>query len=181
MKYPLLCTLIAALAAHAVDDAGDFEQKVKPALEAKCVACHHPENLKGGFNMTTRATMLAGGEDGNALVPGKPGDSPIYALAISHAGAKPEMPKKGEALNAAEAEALRAWIVVGAPWPEKLVLKEKAKADKNFWSFQPVVGVEPPLSHEVPAEWQSNPIDRFLFAQMKRRGSRPVRPPTRAP
>ncbi len=176
LKHALLFTLIFTLAAQAVEDAASFEQKVKPALEAKCVACHNPDNLKGGFNMTTRATMLAGGDDGTALAPGKPDDSPVYALAISHAGAKPEMPKKGEPLTAEEAEALRSWIAAGAPWPDKLVLKEKAKADRSFWSFQPVVRVEPPSIHDAPAEWQHHPIDRFLLAKMKEQGLSPSPP-----
>ncbi len=176
MRRALLPILVFAFDAHAAEDPAFFEQKVKPALEAKCVACHNPANLKGDFDMTTRATLLTGGEDGSALVPGKPEDSPIYALAISHTGAKPEMPKKGEALSADEAEALRTWIAAGAAWPEKLVLKEKAKADKNFWSFQPVVRVEPPLPNDAPAAWQSNPIDRFLFAKMKEQGLAPSPP-----
>ena len=176
MKLRLLLTLLAAGAAHAAGDAAFFEQKVKPALEAKCVACHNPAKLKGDFDMTTRATLLTGGEDGSALMPGRPEDSPIYSLAIAQAGAKPEMPKKGEALSADEAEALRTWIAAGAVWPEKLVLKEKAKADKNFWSFQPVVRVEAPLAADAPAAWQSNPIDRFLFAKMKEQGLEPSPP-----
>jgi hypothetical protein len=47
------------------------------------------------------------------------------------------------------------------------VVREKAKADASFWSFQPLAKVEPPVVANVPAGWDQNPIDRFVLAKMR--------------
>ena len=175
MKAPLAILLLGTGCAVAAD-ADAFRSKIAPALEAKCVACHRPDNLKGGLDLTTRESILAGGDDGGDLAPGKPEASEIFTRAISHDGKKPNMPKKGEALTPDEADALRAWIAAGAAWPEKLVLKEKAKADKTFWSFQPLSNAEPPSANDAPAEWRENPIDRFVFAKLAEKNLKPNAP-----
>ena len=64
----------------------------------------------------------------------------------------------------------------GCSVPEKLVLKEKAKADKTFWSFQPLTNAEPPVVKASPAEWQKNPIDRFIFAKLAEKNLKPNAP-----
>ncbi len=175
MKAPLAIFLLGSGCVVAAD-ADAFRSKIVPALEAKCVACHRPDNLKGSLDLTTRETILAGGDDGSDLVPGRPEASEIFTRAISHDGKKPTMPKKGEALTPDEAEALRAWIAADAAWPEKLVLKEKAKADKTFWAFQPILNAEPPSVSDAPAEWRANPIDRFIFAQLAKKNLKPNAP-----
>ena len=172
----LLAILILSTGCAFAAEPDAFRSKIAPALEAKCVACHRPDNLKGGLDLTTRESILAGGDDGSDLVPGKPDASEIFTRAISHDGKKPKMPKKGEALTPDETEALRAWIAAGAPWPEKLVLKEKAKADKSFWSFQPLSNAEPPSASDAPAEWRKNPIDRFVFAKLAEKNLKPNAP-----
>ncbi len=91
-------------------------------LQKKCLSCHRPGNAKGGFDMTTRAGMLKGGDLGAALVAGKPDESPVWTRAVAPKGQKPEMPEKGEPLTAEEASLLRRWIAAGAPWPESFVL-----------------------------------------------------------
>ena len=150
--------------------ASGFEQTVAPALEAKCVACHRPDNLKSEFDITTREGLLRGGESGPALAPGSPDDSLVYVRSIPHDGLEPEMPEKGEPLTDAEAAALRDWIAAGAPWPEKLVLKEAARADATFWSFQPIRKSDPPVVEDSPAGWEANPIDRLILAKLRERG-----------
>ena len=175
MKTPLAILVLGTGCALAAEP-DSFRSKVAPALEAKCVSCHRPDNLKGGLDLSTRETILSGGDDGSDLVVGKPEASEIFTRAISHDGKKPKMPKKGEALTPDEAEALRAWIAAGASWPEKFVLKEKAKADKTFWSFQPLTNAEPPSANDAPAEWRANPIDRFVFAKLAEKNLKPNAP-----
>jgi mono/diheme cytochrome c family protein len=152
-----------------------FRDLVAPALAAKCVACHRPDNIKGGFDMTTRAGMLKGGEDGAGLAPGDTAASPIYMRAISHDGLRPEMPEKGAPLTVEEADAMRDWIAANAPWPENLVLRENAKADANFWSWRPLSEVGLPDVPDAPAKWNKNPIDRFLIAKLHARHLQPNR------
>ncbi|HYR58510.1 MAG TPA: DUF1549 domain-containing protein, partial [Chthoniobacteraceae bacterium] len=170
------CLMLCAISAHAADTAELFRAKVAPAFEAKCVSCHRAEKKKGGFDITTREAMLRGGDDGDGLVPGMPDDSPIYSRAIAHDGEKPEMPKKGEPLTRDETEALRDWIAAGAPWPKGLALREKAKADGSFWSFQPLAKPEAPAIDDAPEAWRANPIDRFIFAKLREKKLTPNPP-----
>jgi hypothetical protein len=144
-----------------------FAEKIAPLLEAKCIACHRPEIRKGEFDLSTREGMLRGGADGAGLVPGHPDESPVYFRTISHDGKKPEMPKKGDALTPEEAATFRAWIQSGAAWPDGRVLKEKAKADRSFWSFRSLAHSAPPEATGVPDSWRINPIDRFVFAKLR--------------
>ena len=176
MKTILGFLFASVLSAHGAGDAAFFEQKVKPALEARCVACHKADNKKGGLDLSSLATLLQGGDDGGDLVPGKPDGSGLYTRSVPHDGKKPEMPKKGEALTAEEAGALKTWIAEGAAWPAGLVLKEKAKADRTFWSFLPLSKAGPPSAEGAPEAWRGNPIDRFIFAKLAEKGLKPAPP-----
>ncbi len=183
LPFLLLCvawswwgTSTRAAETPATEALKEFSARVAPALAAKCVACHRADNLKGNFDLTTRAGLLKGGDGGAAVEPGKPLASPLYTRAIPHDGAKPEMPEKGEPLTVAEAAALREWIAAGAPWPDGFVLREKAKADASFWSFQPLANVEPPQIADAPPGWSDNPIDRFVLAKLREQGLEPNPP-----
>jgi hypothetical protein len=88
-----------------------FEADVRPLLQAKCARCHREKPRKADLNLTTPAGILAGGESGPAVVPGKPADSPLYEKV--HSGAMP--PGKKDRLSAAETETIRRWIEAGAP------------------------------------------------------------------
>lgn len=122
----------------AAEGAELFETSIRSVISAKCVSCHRKEHAKGGLDLTTRETLLRGGESGVAIVPGKPDESALYLRSVAAEGDRPEMPEKGDPLTKAEAAALRDWIVAGAPWPQEVVLQEKPKADGSFWSVQPV-------------------------------------------
>lgn len=149
-RFLCRCVLLASVATIAFDAFAEeaagpaakgtqlFEANVRSVLSAKCVACHRKENAKGGLDLTTRGALLQGGESGPALVPGKPEESALYLRSVAADGERPEMPEKGEPLTRPEAAALRKWITAGAPWPEEVVLQEKARADSSFWSVQPL-------------------------------------------
>lgn len=163
----LLALTIVGNATAAASDSDLFRTKIAPVLEGKCVSCHRSDKAKGGFDITTRDAVLKGGDDGDALIPGKPDESEIYLRSIAHDGEKPEMPKKGDPLSAEEAESLRAWIAAGAAWPDGLTLREKAKADASFWSFRPLARPVPPNIADAPEKWRQNPVDRFILAQLR--------------
>ncbi len=168
-----LFALLCAGVARSSDDVKLFESTVAPVLAAKCVACHQPSNAKSGFDLTTRPSLLRGGDGGAGLIPGKPDESPIYWRAIPHDDQPAEMPEKGEPLNDQEAAALRAWIDQGAPWPDTFVIKERAKADATFWSLQPIQRPRVPDSPGAPVGWSENPIDCFLWAKLREKGLQP--------
>ncbi len=50
----------------------DFDQEIRPILEASCVKCHGRGKSKGGFQLDTRETFLRDGDSGPAV---KLGDS----------------------------------------------------------------------------------------------------------
>ncbi len=153
-----------------------FTKTVAPALAAKCVGCHRPDNLKGGLDLSTQETLLKGGDSGAALVLKDAATSMMYTRAISNGGQVPEMPAKGEPLTHEESDALREWIDAGADWPAQFVLREKARTDGRFWSFQPIGQVDPPVVSDGSTAWSRNPIDRFLIAKLNEMGLQPNPP-----
>src|SRR5690348_3268638 len=76
------------------DAAVHFEKKVRPVLAGKCVVCHGPDRQKGGLRVDSRAALLAGGDRGPAVVPGRPADS-LLVRAIAHDG-ELKMPPKAK-------------------------------------------------------------------------------------
>ncbi len=180
LAWSLIGSPLAIVAVVAEDETPAivaFRQTIAPVLEKKCVGCHHPENLKGEFDLTTRAGMLRGGDSGTSLVPGAADQSPLYTRAIPQDDQPPEMPEKGEPLSKQEADELRQWILAGAPWPEELVLRERSQADSSFWSLQPLQSADPPdLDSSAPENWQTHPLDRFVFAKLNEAGLSPNPP-----
>ncbi len=100
------------LAARKREEGGHlFETKVAPLLAKHCLECHDTSTRKGKLDLSRRASAFAGGSEGPPIVPGKPDASLFWEAVESN-----DMPKKREALNAAEKKVLRDWIKAGAPW-----------------------------------------------------------------
>ena len=76
----------------------DFNKDIKPILEINCTKCHGPEQQKGKLRLDSREAALKGGENGNALVPGKPQDSKMYTSITLPADHDDVMPPKKEGL-----------------------------------------------------------------------------------
>src|SRR6185437_4392077 len=118
-----LTLIAAALVANPVSpllaaDKVDFDQQIRPILEFNCIRCHGPEKPKGALRLDTKEGALKGGDNGTALVPGKPDQSPIYTSTIAPADDDKHMPPKGDPLKKEETDLLRRWIEQGAGWPE---------------------------------------------------------------
>ncbi|MEE3221046.1 MAG: c-type cytochrome domain-containing protein, partial [Planctomycetota bacterium] len=59
-----------------------FAVKILPLLKTKCFGCHggDPDDVKGGFDIRSRAGILKGGESETAaIVSGKPEASQLYS------------------------------------------------------------------------------------------------------
>ena len=177
----LLASASAALAAP--PDAGAaFEKKVRPVLVEKCLGCHGPEKQKGGLRLDSRAAVLAGGDRGPAVEPGKP-ETSLIVLALAHDG-ELKMPPKNK-LPEAEVAAIKEWVKAGAPWPDAgtaAVVTPKAAervftaAEKAFWAFQPVK--RPAVPKVAGLEKRAaTPIDAFWLAKLGEHGLNPA-PPT---
>ncbi len=206
-----LCALVFAAALNSrAADAGEqhFIQRVKPLLESRCVSCHGPEKIKAGLRLDSREAMLKGGENGPALVPGKPSQS-LLLQAVMHSKKDLEMPPK-ERLTSNDIAVLEHWIRDGAPWPKSEVIAAAAPKlapgerlgdawhdSRNpivrifggqrldLWSLQPVKRIEPPSVKNK--RWVRTPIDRFILAKIEAgpphpsEVTRPARLPARRP
>src|SRR4051812_38684755 len=111
---PTVLLLLAASAARAAASptppAPDFDRDVATILAARCFDCHNPTDRKGKLDLTRKSTAMAGGENGAAIVPGKPDESLLWKNV-----SEDEMPPK-HPLPAAEKETLRRWVAAGAAW-----------------------------------------------------------------
>jgi hypothetical protein len=156
-----------------------FENKVRPVLSTRCYSCHSQttKKPKGGLVLDRRAAMLAGGDSGPALVPGKPAAS-LLVKAVRYDGL--EMPPTGK-LPADEIAILTRWVEMGAPWPET-VAKPVAGPEVGVftperlkhWAFQPLKATDPPAPTE--ADRTRHPIDRFVLASLAAKGLKPSPP-----
>jgi mono/diheme cytochrome c family protein/cytochrome c553 len=168
-----LCTLGALLCLCFFNEAAakapvDFGHDVAPIFEQHCIHCHQPSNKKAGLSLATVADL----KSNEYVVAGDPDASYLAEVVTAAAGDKPLMPKQGTALSAQEVSTLRDWIREGAHWPDNVVVKDRARADQDWWSLRSL-GAGEPSPTGIPAEWRDNPIDRFIFARLVASGLRP--------
>lgn len=104
---------VADATAERADEVVLFARDIAPLLEQHCVACHDPDEPKGGFDASSLATIRQGGSSGRTLVPGDPDQSRLWQLVARQE--RPFMPKDDDALPAAAVQLLRRWIEQGAP------------------------------------------------------------------
>ncbi len=147
-----------------------FETRVRPVLATHCYQCHShdADKVKGGLMLDTREGLLHGGDNGPALVPGKPDDSLIID-AISYRDADLQMPPKGEKLSDQEIGYLTEWVRRGAPDPRTLVAKGSSATyggvGRLHWSFLPLK--QPPVPTVQDPSWCETPIDYFILAKLE--------------
>ncbi|HBI41902.1 MAG TPA: hypothetical protein DDY78_03470 [Planctomycetales bacterium] len=167
---PFLSVLIV-LAVAAAEPAPSFDKQVAPLLQSRCLKCHNPAKARGDLDLSTRDTLLKGGEKGVVVVPGKSRESALFAKVRDG-----KMPP-GQPLGENEVELVRRWIDDGAPWKEGLALKppsntEKGRAGPDWWSLQPIRRPNaPPVINRL---WVRTPIDAFILAPLEAKGLRPA-------
>jgi mono/diheme cytochrome c family protein len=123
-----------------------FTGQVRTIFSEHCVRCHGGEKTRSDFDLSTRRGLLAGGELGIAVVPGKPAESPLLAH-LRHTE-KPFMPLKKPQLAAEDISAIEKWISLGAAYNAPLVKKGGAgpgamqvtDTDRAYWAFAPLKG-----------------------------------------
>lgn len=130
----------------------DFVHQIMPILKKNCAECHTDGNKKGGLDMNTRSSFLAGGENGKVAIPGKPLES-YFLEAIQSEDSDERMPPKGDGLSAGEIKLLTTWVTEGMVWDEGIRLGSS--------------GWEPPLKPRIvklpkPHKDRNHPIDRLL-------------------
>lgn len=93
------------------------ETSALPILYRHCSRCHTEEKRKGGLEITSRESILRGGDSGPIAAPGQSGGSLLIETLFPEA--EIHMPPKGQ-LNPEEIIALEHWIDEGLPWDPEL-------------------------------------------------------------
>lgn len=156
-----------------------FEKQVRPILVSRCYECHDSKQKepKGGLRVDSRASLLAGGETGPAIVPGKPKEG--YLVDAINYGETYQMPPKGK-LPAAEIVTLTKWVEMGAPWPKedgpKVLTKDfdLAKRKAEHWCWQPLQ--QPAIPTVKNEAWIKQPLDKFILAKLEAANISPALP-----
>ena len=177
-KVAFMFFVLLSLSLSADENENDtfFENHIRPLLTAKCLECHGPEKQENGLRLDSRKGWEQGGDQGPAIIAGKP-ESSLLIRAVSYHDTELQMPPK-KMLEAHEIAELELWIKLGAPDPRT---EEKSSETiamtlqeaKNFWSFQPLK--EPLTPNTNNNQWSHQPIDQFIFAELESRGLSPVR------
>lgn len=138
------------------DDALQFNRDIRPILSATCFRCHgfDEKARQAELRLDTSAGAFSprGDEKVAAIVPGKPDESQLWKRIIStESDSVMPPPDANRQLSNEEKETLRKWIEQGANY-------------QSHWAFEPITRPNIPEVEAAPANWQANPIDKFLAA-----------------
>lgn len=166
-----LCLLASGGLASAADMSPDqrafFETKIRPVLVKQCYECHAQTAKKVGGKLLLDAPseMIAGGESGPAMIPGKPDDS-LIIQALRYDGI--EMPPK-KRLSDQVVNDFVTWVKMGAPDPRAdapKVARSTPVSDKSAqWSYQPRSQPKVPVVSNLG--WPRDSVDRFILAKLE--------------
>lgn len=204
----LLCALLAVLGSLALpvfscaaDEGAEanrlFTLEVLPVLKEKCFGCHggDPNDIRGGYVLTTMEGMLQGGDAEEAtVVPGKPNESSLYQAVMWDGYEMP--PKETDRLTEEQTEVIRKWIEAGAPWPsdeEQLAIKREQWSiretedgvivdtsggladDWTYRRYQPEdIWAFRPLAAKQPSTGAKHPVDFFVDDKLASAGLTPA-------
>lgn len=95
----------------------DFAKEIYPLFKANCIACHNSSKAKAKLNLESPKSILKGGNEGPAIVPGKADES--FLLKVAAHQEDPIMPPEKNKANAVpftseELGLLKLWINEGA-------------------------------------------------------------------
>jgi len=173
LRFSYALALLASLRVVAADDPAGiafFEQKIRPVLVEHCYECHSAKakKLKGGLYLDSKAGWQKGGDAGKPIiVPGKP-DEGLFLRYIRHLEPDMEMPPKKPKLADAIIADFATWIKAGAVDPRDQTTAEVKRADKSWWSLQP-----------LSKDFKHTDIDGFIdakLAEQKLTRSAPAKP-----
>ena len=190
-----LALVLFVLSASSVGGADEVEQDIGgslfrdtvfPLLQGKCIACHGLEKQEGGLRLDSREAAFAGGENGPALVEGKPDES-LMIKAVRFDDPDFQMPPK-DRLREEQIAALVEWVEQGADWsvespeiaspsdgpvgdaftdPNNPIRKIWRGQRLDLWSLKPPVQAEVPI---IDGTSIAHPIDAFISEKLAAAG-----------
>lgn len=89
-----------------------FARDIAPVLAASCNGCHGTERPRENFSVNTFERLLAGGDQGAVIVPGKPNDS-LLVKKLEGTGGGARMPQNQSPLATDVIAKVRKWIEEG--------------------------------------------------------------------
>ena len=154
-----------------------FEAKIRPLFIKHCFECHSTEAGKsnGGLLLDSKEGWSAGGDSGEVIEVGKPGES-LLLESVKYSNPKLRMPPKYQ-LSEREVNDLEKWIEIGAPDPRASQVARKSysidwEKGKKHWAFQPIKKSEVPQVQNT--QWVRDELDRFILAKIEAAGITPV-------
>lgn len=137
----------------------DFVHDIAPLLRNHCGKCHIGTIKEGGLSLNSRESLLAGGDGGIVVRPGKSGESKLIDVVTTRDPDR-QMPPDGPRLTDKQLRLLKEWIDAGAEWDDTFVFQKST--------------YEPPLKPRRPelppvVDGRTNPIDRLIDAEFARR------------
>jgi Protein of unknown function (DUF1553)/Protein of unknown function (DUF1549)/Planctomycete cytochrome C len=163
------------------------EKQAFSILKQKCLQCHGEAVQMSNLDLRTRESILKGGDNGPAIVPGNAETSRLYRRVAGLE--KPVMPMAPmPPLTSQEIAALKSWIDHGAKYSETDPVAAAVKGygkgykevvlsaeDRKWWAFQK------PIRHSIPnvadTRWRAkspNPIDAFIKSSLDQKGLTPA-------
>jgi mono/diheme cytochrome c family protein len=145
-----------------------YARQIKPLLTETCDECHSSDEHKGGFEITSVATLIKGGKKASpAIIPGKPDDSPLVQYLRGQR--EPQMPKGNPAVTEDELHLMRLWILAGAIDDSATVVSDQTSADTRAGRLRPnspsQFANDPALQEALNTLLFSDDNNERLFAQ----------------
>ena len=119
-----------AQAADAPKPKVTFEEVSAQIFKNRCNSCHNADKQKGGLNLETYTTAMAGGGSGKVIEAGDSSASTLFGVVMQTA--EPKMPPKSPKIPDAEIELLKQWIEAGALENSGSTAMVKAKPKFEF-------------------------------------------------
>jgi mono/diheme cytochrome c family protein len=154
----VLCDSVVSSSARAAEKKIEYNRDVRPILAENCFACHGADSAarKADLRLDRRDDAIKS----EAVVPGDVEKSALMERILSDKKSQVmPPPKTKKKLTDAQKEILKRWIAQGAEY-------------EPHWSFIPPK--RPPLPAVRSEKWVRNPIDRFILAELEKRGLQPA-------
>lgn len=178
------CASIALLSSTAcrADDAEKrefFENKIRPMLVQYCFECHSGEEIEAGLSLESKQAWELGGDNGAAIIPGKPDESLLIDAVRYTENLAPAMPPDSK-LSDEQIALFEKWVEDGAidprtadagHAPQKVAFDVQSRADEQ-WCWQPIQKPSPPQVKN--SNWPNSPIDQFVLARIEKAGLHPA-------
>ena len=149
----------------AADNGAVFRQQLLPILQAQCASCHDGPTPQNNFSVSSLESLLRGGKNGPAVVPGSARDSLL--MQYLRGERMPQMPLGG-ALTAPVILQLAEALDSMAP------LAEPDRVADGHWEWLLRKPESPPIPKVKSYDRVENPIDAFILGRLEAKGLRPA-------